>query len=78
MALTMKPASRGGEGARDFGRRYANSIAFLKDLVCADGLAIDADEIVLGLAARQALREELSDSGFRGDVDVVRETATVF
>jgi hypothetical protein len=41
-----------GNRAFDLGRREAYPVAILERLILAGGLAIDPDEVVLGLAAR--------------------------
>lgn len=76
-ALETKRSPRPRNGALDFGWRYADAIAFLKDLVRADRQAIDTDQKVLRLAARHALAKECGNGGSRIDVDVVRETGAI-
>ena len=63
--------------ALNLGRHDADAVALVQNLVRAGRLAIDADEVVLGLRAGQALSEEAGNVGAVRDLDVVRETAAV-
>src|SRR3954470_12581889 len=61
----------------DLGRREADAVTLLQHLVGGGGLAIDADEEIGGLAARQLLGEQVCDGGAFRDVDVVGEAGAV-
>jgi len=66
----------GGDGALDLHRRDGDAAPFGQPLFRGGGLAIDADEVIPRLAVGHFLAEQLADSGFFRDFDMVGEAAT--
>jgi hypothetical protein len=65
----------GCSGAFDLEGSDADSITFVQDVVGGNGLAIDTDQIVLGLASGNALLEEFRNGGLEPDFDVIGKAA---
>ena len=61
----------------NFRRCEAHAVALLQHLVGGNGLAVDADQVVLRPAVRDPLGEELLHGGVFGDLDVVGEACSV-
>ncbi len=61
----------------DFGGGERDAITFLEEVVAADRLAIDSDQVVGSDAVLEALVDELGDGGFGFDGNVIGETAAV-
>src|SRR5438105_1679971 len=64
-------------GPFDSGGSERNPLALPEHFLGAGRLAVDADQIVLRLAVRDPLAEELLDGGPFGDFDVIGETAAI-
>src|SRR5205807_1864733 len=70
-------AALGGARPFNFCGGHADAVALPQNLFGADGLAVHADEVVLGAALGQPGGEELGDGSARRDLDVVGEAAAV-
>jgi hypothetical protein len=68
---------KSGSCPLDLGRRKRDPLAFAKHIARRRRLAIDADQVVLRLAVRNAVVEQLSDCSPFGDLDVIGKAATV-
>ena len=63
--------------AIDLGGREAHPVALLQHLVGGHRLAVDADQVVFGLAVGDSVSEEFLDGGTLGDLDIVGEARSI-
>jgi len=63
--------------AFDFGRRERDPVLILEDLIGCRRLAVDPDQVLLGLTMRDFALEERADRSPLFDLDIICETAAV-
>jgi len=66
-----------GASTLDLGRSHADAVVLLEHLVTVDRLAVDPDQVILGLATRKPLVEQSLAGSALGDLDMVCEAAAI-